>query len=141
VEVAANRWPLEVERDGANGALFMAAMMFGGVLILLAPGPGFALGGTDEVFGIAELQPVLRGKTPRALGDEHHVIRVLHDFACQTDGILDSLQASGGSSAERGGVHDYGVAFHAAVQIQVRAVTGVEDRIVLKNDDGSFDGI
>jgi len=41
----------------------------------------------------------------------------------QTDGILDSLQASGGSSAERGGVHDYGVAFHAAVQIQVRAVT------------------
>jgi len=62
VESSGEQMAIGVERDGANGALFMAAMMFGGVLILLAPGPGFALGGADEVFGIAELQPVLRGK-------------------------------------------------------------------------------
>jgi len=84
---------------------------------------------------------MLRGKTLGALGDEHHVIRVLHDFACQTDGILDSLQASSRTGAKTGAVHDNSVAFHAAVPIEMRAVTGVEGRIVLKNDDGSFDGI
>jgi len=37
--------------------LLVAAMIFGGVGILAAAEPGFAFGGRDEVFGIAERTP------------------------------------------------------------------------------------
>src|SRR6266403_783228 len=45
------------------------------------------------------------------------------------------------ADAKRCAVHDDGVAFDAAVKIEVRAVTGVEDGGVFENDDGGFDGV
>src|SRR5215471_20633705 len=46
--------PLLVERDGADRTLFVAAVMLGGMGILAATFPGFALGGRNERFRIAE---------------------------------------------------------------------------------------
>ena len=42
---------------------------------------------------------------------------------------------------QRCAVHDDGVAFYVAIKIEVRAVTGVEDGVVLEDNDGGFDGV
>src|SRR5581483_8235998 len=77
-----------VERDGAYSALFVAAMMGGGM-----------------------------------------------------NGIADSADRGDGSGAKRTSVHDDGVAFDVAVEIEMRAIAGVEDRILFEDDDGGFDGV
>lgn len=116
-------------------------MMGCGVLIAAAKPPGFALGVADEIFWIAKRNAVLFGKSFRAACDQHHVRTVLEDGARETDGIADVLQRGNGAGAERASVHDDSVAFDAAIQIKMRAKTGVEDGIVFKNEDGGFDGV
>ena len=51
------------------------------------------------------------------------------------------MESSGGAGAKRGAVHDDGVAFDMTVEIEVRAIPGVEDGIVFEDHDGGFDGV
>ena len=81
------------------------------------------------------------GEALGAFADEHHVRAILEDFAGESNGIADALQRGRGAGAERGAVHDDGVALDAAVEIQVGAVAGVEDRIVFEDDNGGLDGV
>ncbi len=76
-----------------------------------------------------------------APGDQHHVRALFQDFASGLNGILDALQSGRSAGAKRGAIHDDGVAFDVAVQIEVRAVTGVKDRVVFEDHNGGFDGV
>src|SRR3984893_16886398 len=66
---------------------------------------------------------------------------MLEDFASEADGIADVLQGGDRTWAEGGPIHDDGVAFDAAIEIEMRAEAGVEDGIVFKDDDSGFDGV
>jgi hypothetical protein len=130
-----------VEGDGADGALFVAAMMLGGVGVIAATLPGFALGGRDEFFRIAERNALGVGESFGAIGDEHHVGTFFEDGAGGSNGIFDAMKASDRACAESGGVHDDGVALDLTIEIEVGTVTGVEDGIIFEGGDGGFDGI
>jgi hypothetical protein len=121
--------------------LLMAAVMFGGVRILAAACPGFAFGGRDEFFRIAERYAVIVGELFGALGDEHHMRTFFKDGARSLDGIFDAAKTGDGTGAKCAGVHDDGVAFDVAIEIQMGAVAGVEDRIVFEDGNGGFDGV
>jgi len=105
-----------IDGDGADGALFVAAMIFSGVGILAAAEPGFAFGGRDEVFGIAELHAVGAGEVLGTFGDEHHVRTFFEDRARGLNGIFHAAQTRDGACAKRGGVHYDGVTFDVAVE-------------------------
>lgn len=115
--------------------------MPGGVGIFAAAKPGFTLGGRDELLWIAKRDAVLRSKALGAFGDQHHVRAFFKNGAGQADRILDAVQTSDGTGAKSGRVHDDRIAFDLTVEIEMRAIAGVKDRIVLKNDDGGFDGV
>ena len=115
--------------------------MLGGVFVGLAFHPGFVLGFADHFLRFAELDSLFFGEAFGALGDQHHVLAILEDFAGGLNGILDALQISRGAGSKSCTVHDDSVAFDVAVEIEVRAVTGVEDRVVFEDDDGGFDGV
>src|SRR5689334_7808530 len=53
---------LLIERDGADGSLFVTAMIFSGVGILATLKPGFAFGGRYKRFWIAEFDAFGGGK-------------------------------------------------------------------------------
>jgi hypothetical protein len=116
-------------------------MIFGGVGIVFAAEPGFTFGRRDEFFGIAEPDTVGGGEVLGALGDEHHVRAFFEDSAGGLDGIFHAAEASDGAGAERGGVHDDGVAFDVAGEGEMGAEAGVENGIVFEDDDGCFEGV
>jgi len=130
-----------VKSDSADGALLVAAMIFGGVGILAAAEPGFAFSGGDEVFGIAERDAIGAGEIFGAFGDKHHVGAFFEDRAGGLDRIFDAAQARDRAGAEGGGVHDDGVAFDVTIEGEVGAKAGVEDRVIFEDDDGGFDGV
>src|SRR5260370_12462985 len=130
-----------VDGYGADGSLFMAPVMLGRVFGSCAVHAGFVLGFADQFFRPGELDSLAFCKALRALGDEHHVWAAFENLACKPNGIPDALQSGRGASAKRPAVHDDGIAFNTAVQIEVRAVTGVEDGIVFEDHDGSLDGV
>jgi len=132
---------MPIEGDGADSSLFVAAVIFGGVGILAAAKPGFAFGGRDEVLGIAERDAVRRGEVFGAFGDEHHVRALFEDCAGGLNGIFHAAQARDGTGAEGGGVHHDGVAFDVAIEREMGAKAGVENGIVLQDNDGGFDGV
>ncbi len=132
---------LGVEGDGADGSLFVAAVMLSGVFVTLTLHPGFLLGFADHFLGLAELDAVLFCEALGAFGDEHHVRAVFQDFARELNGILDALEGGRSAGTKRCAIHDNGVAFDVAVQIEVRTVTGVEDGVVFEDHDGGFDGV
>ncbi len=132
---------MAIEGDGADGALLVTAMVGSGVFVPAATLPRFALGGGDEILGVAERDALLYREAFGTLGDEHHVRAVFQDGAGETDGVAHALQRGDGAGTECGAVHDDGVAFDAAIEIQVRAEAGIENRLVFEDDDGGFDGI
>jgi hypothetical protein len=132
---------LVIESDSANSALLVATMMFGGMGILAATLPSFAFGGGDKLFGIAEWDAAIVGELFRALRNEHHVGALFEDGASSLDRIFDASKTGDGADFECGGVHDNGVAFDVAIEIKMRAVACVEDRIVFEDSDGGFDSV
>jgi hypothetical protein len=66
---------------------------------------------------------------------------IFEDLPGDLNGVLYVLQSSGSAGAKRCAVHDDGVAFDVTVKIEVRAVTGVEDGVVFKDDDSGFDSV
>jgi hypothetical protein len=84
---------------------------------------------------------MLRSKALGAFGDEHHVRAFFENRARQADGIPDAVKAGHGASTKSRGVHHDGIAFDLSIQVEVRTVTGVEDRIVFESHDGGFDGV
>ena len=90
---------------------------------------------------IAKLDAVLRSKALGAFGDQHHVRTFFKNGAGQADGIPDAMQASDRTRAKSRRVHHDRIAFNLTVEIEMRAIAGVEDGIVFKNDDGGFDGV
>jgi hypothetical protein len=116
-------------------------MMLSGVGIFFAAKPGFAFGGGDKLFGIAERDTVLAGEVFGAFGDEHHVGTLFENGARGANRILDPAQAGDGTCAKRGGVHNDGVAFDVAIEREMRAVAGVEGGIIFENDDSGFNGV
>src|ERR1700687_2527135 len=115
--------------------------MLGSVFVRLALHPGFALGFADQFLRLTKLDSLFLGEALRAFRSEHHVRRIFEDLSGNLNGILDAMQSGGSAGAKRCAVHDDGVAFDVAVQIEVRAVTGVEDGVVLEDNDGGFDGV
>ena len=81
------------------------------------------------------------GKVLRAAGNQHHVRAFIENGTGGLNGIFHAAETGDGSGAQCGGVHDDGVALDVAVEREMRAVARIEDRIVLKNDDGGFDGV
>jgi hypothetical protein len=130
-----------IERDGADGALLVATMIFGSVGILAAAEPGFALRRRDEVFRLAKPDAVSGGEVLGAIRNEHHVWAFFEDRAGGLNGIFDAAQSRDGAGAESGGIHDDGVTFDVAIKGEMGAEAGVEGRIVFEDDDGGFDGI
>ena len=96
---------LLIERDGADGAGFVAEMMFGGVRIAEAAAPGDAFAFVDQIFGRTECDAVFFGEFFRAAGDQHHVFAVFEDAARQADGIVDVFDGGDCSGFERAAVH------------------------------------
>ena len=84
---------------------------------------------------------MLASEAFRAFRDQHHMRALFEHRACGADGILNAPQAGNRAGAESGRFHDDGVALDMPVEGEVRAVTGVENRIVFENHDGGFDGI
>src|SRR5260370_2045197 len=126
---------------GANGSLLVAAVMLGGVFVGLALHPGFLLGFADQFLGLAWLEALFCWERFGAFGDQPHVRATLQDSARELNGILDAVQIGRRAGAQRGAVHDDGVTFDVPVEIEVRAVAGVEDGIVFEDHNGGFDGV
>jgi len=138
VEVAAKRRPCTSSATAPNGAL-------------LVPGDGWRRGNLccneaklraqrrDEVWRIAKGDAVLRSKALGAFGDQHHVRAFFENGAGQADGILDAVQNQRRNRREEWPRPSTDrIAFDLTVEIEMRAIAGVEDGIVFKNDDGGF---
>jgi len=132
---------LFIEGDRADGALFVAPMMLGGVRILPAALPGFVFRRGDEIHGITEGNALIKGELLRALANQHHVRAFFQHGASRLDRILDPAKSGDGAGTECGSVHHNGVAFHVAIQIQMRSIAGIEDRIVFENSNGGFERV
>ena len=65
----------------------------------------------------------------------------LEDFAGKADGIANPLEGGCRTGSERRTIHDNGVAFDTAIQIEVRSVARIEERIIFEDDDSRFDGV
>ena len=130
-----------IESDGANGAGFVAEMVFGGVGIFEAAAPGKAFTIVDEIFGLTKRNAVRGGKFFRACGDEHHVIGMFEDAAGEANGIVNVFDGGDGAGFEGGAVHEDGVELDMAVAIEVRAEAGVKCGVVFEDDDGGFDRV
>src|SRR5260370_9655961 len=98
----------------------MAAVMLGGVFVRLALHPGFALGFADQFLGLTELDSLFFGEALRASTDEHHVRAIFEDLAGGPAGVLEALQRGRSAAARGGAVHDDGVAFDMAVNLEWR---------------------
>jgi hypothetical protein len=132
---------IRVECDGTDSSLFVAAVMLGSVFVGFAFHPSFVLGFADQFFALAKLDSVFDSEAFGAFGNQHHVRAILKDLAGNLNGVFDALQGGGSAGAKRGAVHHDGVALDMAVEIEVRAVTGIEDGIVFEDDDRGFYGI
>jgi len=130
-----------VESHSADGAGFVAEMMFGSVRIAEAAAPGDAFAFVDQVFRRAERDAVFLGEFFRAGGDEHHVLAVFEHAARQADGIVDVLDGGDCPSFQRAAVHNDGVELDVTVGIEMGAEAGVECGIVFQNYDGGCDGV
>ena len=116
-------------------------MMLGRVLVVSAPKPSFLPRIADQLLRIAQRDSLFSRKSFRALPNQHHVRAFLEDRASHQNGILHPLQRGSRASTQRRAVHHNGVALHAAVPVQVRAVARVENRIVFQYHDCGFDGL
>src|SRR6202171_1365901 len=115
--------------------------MLGGVFVRLALHPRFALGFADQFLRLTKLNSLFFREALSAFGDEHHVRGIFEDLAGDLNGILDAMQSGARRGVKRCAFQDDGAAFDVAVEIEVRAVTGVEDGVVFEDDDGGFDGV
>jgi hypothetical protein len=130
---------LLIDSNCTDGALLVPAMMFGGMRILTAKEPGFAFRRGNQFIGIAKRDAVLAGELFRSFGDEHHVRAFFKNGAGRANGIFHVAQAGDSPCAQRGRVHDDGVALDVSVKGEMRSVTRIEDGIVFENNDSSFD--
>jgi len=138
---ASDEMSVLIESDGADGAGFVADVMFGGVRIFEATGPGDALAFVNQFFGRAERDAVFDGKFFGAGRDDHHVFGVFEHLAREADGIADAFDGGDGAGFQRFAVHDDGVELDAAFGIEMRTKARVECGIVFEDDDGGFDGV
>lgn len=132
---------LLVERYGTDGSLLVAAMVLGRMTVLAATFPGFPFGRRNKIFRIAKRNSTLVRELFGALADQHHVRANLEDPPRSFDGIFDPTQPGYGTGFQRGGVHDHGVAFDVAIEIQMRTIACVEYRIVFEDGNGGLNGI
>src|SRR5215471_8951466 len=73
---------LVIESDGADGALFVPAVMLGGVRVDAATLPGLVFSGRDEFRGITKGKSLIKSEFLRAFADEHHVRGFLKNGTC-----------------------------------------------------------
>jgi hypothetical protein len=130
-----------IESDRADGALLVAAMAFGGMGVSSAVHPRFILRGGDKFVGVAKWDTVVGGEALGAFRNEHHVRALFKHSAGRANGIFDTAQTGDGTRSQSGSIHNNGVAFDVAIEIQVRAEASVEHGIVFQHHDGGFDGI
>jgi len=116
-------------------------MMRRRVFILAANSPSLALRVAHKIRRIAQRDPVILREPLRPLSDEHHVRAVLQHGARQPDRIPHALQSSDSSSAQGRAVHHNRVAFHPAVEIQMRPESRVKHRFVFELHDSGFDSV
>src|SRR5215470_9482805 len=116
-------------------------MMLGRVRIFPALEPGVALGVADQVVEVAEGDSVVACEALRSLRNQHHVRTVFENGPRGPNGILHALECRGGAGAKRCAIHYDGVALHAAIQREMRAVARVEDGIIFQHHDRGLDGV
>src|SRR5277367_340648 len=112
----------------------MAAMMLGRVSVLFTLHPGIPFRFADQFFGFAQRDAIFFRKAFRAFGYEHHVRALFENGACGTDGIFYVAQRRSSAGAQRKTVHHDGIALDMAVEIQMRAVSRIEDWVVFEDD-------
>jgi len=127
-----------IEGYGSHRALFMAAMVRGGVRAVAAFKPGIALGVGDEFFGSTQRQTLLGGKSLGALANEHHVRTMFENLAREAYWIANVAERRDGARAQRSAVHYDGVAFHVPVDGEMRTEAGIEDGVIFQNRDGGL---
>src|SRR5262249_16435645 len=110
-----------------------------GFFLLGGPGLKFAqpfyLTRHDQVFVLAKRNAVLSRKSLRALSNKIHMRAVAEDLARGANRIGDTLHAAHASRAQRGPVHDESIELYFAVAIKEAAVPGIEDFVILHDDD------
>jgi hypothetical protein len=132
---------MSIDSHGANRALLVPPMMRRRVFVLAANPPSLALRVAHKIRRIAQRDPMVPREALRPLSDEHHVRAVLQHGARQPDRILNPLQSRNSSSAQGRAVHHNRVAFHPAVEIQMRAEPRVEHRLVFEHHDSGFHSV
>jgi len=83
---------LLIEGHGADCALFVAAMMSGGVFILAAAEIGLPFCFADEFFGFAERKANIFGEAFRAVSDSASCADIAREFSREANGILQAMQ-------------------------------------------------
>jgi hypothetical protein len=132
---------MRIESDSSDRALLVASMVGRGVLILAAMQPRLVLRLANEFARVTQGDAVFFGESFRAFSHKHHVRTVFEDRPCEPDRIADALQGGDCPGAEGRSVHDDGVAFNVAIEIQMRAESGVENGLVFENENGCFNGV
>src|SRR4029077_5480642 len=95
----------------------------------------------DEILRREQRHPVFGGEFFGAGSDEHHMLAFLEDEAGEANWVAHAFDGCYCAGFQRRSVHDNSVELNASLAIQMRADTGVEGRVVLKNHDGSFYGV
>jgi hypothetical protein len=81
------------------------------------------------------------GETFGAFGDQHHMRTIFEDFAGEAHGIAHVLKSGDSAGTESGAVHDDGVTFNFAVEIEMGSVASVKNGIVFQDHDSRFNGV
>ena len=89
-----------------------------------------------EIAGLGEGEPLLAGQRQRALADQQHVRRVLHDGPRRQHRVSRSEDAGDGTGPPLPPFHHRGVHFLGAGGGEHGAAAGIEQRVVLERDDG-----
>ncbi len=130
-----------VHSNGAHSSLLMAPMMLRSVLIFFAAQPRFPLRRAYQFFRRAQRDSLFFREAFRAFSRQHHVRTLFQNRARQPDRISNVLQSGRGARLQRRSVHDDGVALHPPVQVQMRAKSRVEDRIIFEHHDRGFNRV
>jgi len=112
-----------------------------GGLAELGMGEALALAVENQLGVVDEGHAVGLGKLLGAVAYEIDVRTFFQDQPSGLNGVAESFDASHAAGLHASAVHEEGIELNAAVRGEKAAASGVEGGVVLKNGDGSFDGI
>ena len=94
----------------------------------------------DKIVGRGGLDTKPIASLIRVRANQHHVMAVVHDRACQAYGIARTTYSGDGPTGAVS-THDGGVQFRVAIGIEHGATAGIEQFAILQLPNREFDGI